>query len=139
MEIEEATKEFKSELSFSNEIKTDLDSASKWANFMAIMGFIGTAFVLLSGISIILFGVLTPSSRALENFPLSSMFFPIMGLLYVLIAVLYFFPSLYMYRFAGKLKKALATNLQEELVESFSNLKKWFKFIGIHCCPVKVF
>ncbi len=131
MEIEQPMTENQTELSFSNEIKTYLNTASKWATFMAVMGFIGTVLIVLAGISMTIFGTVLPNLMPHYNTVLPNMFFPMMGLLYILMAALYFFPSLYMYRFASKAKKALVNNTQEELNESFRNLKKWFKFIGI--------
>ncbi|NCU05397.1 MAG: DUF5362 domain-containing protein, partial [Chitinophagaceae bacterium] len=52
-------------------------------------------------------------------------------ILYLAIAVLYFFPCLYMYRFSVRMKRALYENNQDVLNSSFSSLKSCFKFMGI--------
>ena len=49
----------------------------------------------------------------------------------ILMVALYFFPCLFLFHFANKMKTALAANDQETLNISFQNLKKFFRFIGI--------
>jgi uncharacterized membrane protein (DUF485 family) len=44
---------------------------------------------------------------------------------------LYFFPCLFLFRFASKMKHALAANDQAQLNTSFQNLKSLFRFVGI--------
>ncbi|MBS1611091.1 MAG: hypothetical protein JSS70_20525, partial [Bacteroidetes bacterium] len=51
--------------------------------------------------------------------------------IYILIAAVYFFPCLFLFHFANKMKTALAANDQELLNTSFQNLKKLFRFMGI--------
>jgi hypothetical protein len=50
---------------------------------------------------------------------------------YLIFAILYFFPTLYLYRFATKLKLALKHDNQDYLDSSFQNISKMFRFIGI--------
>jgi hypothetical protein len=51
--------------------------------------------------------------------------------IYILIALLWFFPCLHLFHFANKMKLALTGNDQEMLNTSFKNLKACFKFMGI--------
>jgi hypothetical protein len=46
-------------------------------------------------------------------------------------AVVGFFPLLYMLRFANQMRTALDGNDQEKLNESFQNLKRYFRYFGI--------
>ena len=54
-----------------------------------------------------------------------------MGLIYVLIGLLYFFPVFYLFKFSSKVRTALATKNTQELDAAFENLKSHYKFIGI--------
>jgi hypothetical protein len=51
--------------------------------------------------------------------------------LYAGLALLYFFPCLYLFRFAQKMKQALNHSDQESLITSLGNLKACFRFMGI--------
>jgi len=102
-----------------------LTSTAKWATFLSILGFIGTGIMVFAGITMM---IISPMSKLGSpfGFPLT-----LLGLLYIVLAVLYFFPAYYLYNFARKSKVALYNNDQEELDESLMNLKKTFKFLGI--------
>ena len=55
----------------------------------------------------------------------------ILGFIYVIIALIYFFPISYLFKFAKKMKNALKSSDNTELTSAFSNLKSHYKFIGI--------
>jgi hypothetical protein len=50
---------------------------------------------------------------------------------YIVLAVIYFFPCLFLYRFSTKMKTALNGNEQTDLTLSFQNLKSLFRYIGV--------
>ena len=56
---------------------------------------------------------------------------PYLLIFYILFAVLYFFPCLYLLRFSNKMKLALVADDQEMLTDSFRNLKALFRYVGI--------
>ena len=51
--------------------------------------------------------------------------------MFIVAAVIWFFPLLYMLRFANQMKTALYGNDQENLNVSFQNLKRYFRYVGI--------
>lgn len=115
--------------------KSHLAEAAKWAKFLSIMGFIFCGFIVLIGL---FFGTFMSmfSSRYGENnpyndFPASTGFGASMAVLYIVIALIYFFPCLFLFRFSVKMKAALASNDQEVLNTSFQNLKASFRYVGI--------
>ena len=55
----------------------------------------------------------------------------IIGIFYLLITLLYFFPIRYLYIFSSKMKKAFEGNDSQEMTDAFENLKSHYKFIGI--------
>lgn len=116
-----------SALVISEQIMTHLNETRKWAKFISIMGFIGVGLIVIIALSIgsILNFV---ASMAPMPLPFSSFF---ITLIYLLIALLYFFPVRYLYLFSTKMETALMQKDQSELSASFENLKSVFKFIGI--------
>ena len=55
----------------------------------------------------------------------------IMAVFYILFALVYFFPCLYLFRFGSQMQLALRNNDQQMLTSSFKYLKSWFRFVGI--------
>ncbi len=52
-------------------------------------------------------------------------------IIYLLIAVLYFFPCLYLFNFSVRLKAALRDNDQVKLNQSLKSQKSLFKYVGV--------
>ena len=114
--------------------KNHLSSTASWAKFLAIMGFIACGLIVLMGIFA---GSLFErySSRS-EGFDRDGMigargFGAVAAVFYILLAVLYFFPCLFLFNFASKMKSALLSNDQDILNTSFQNLKKTFRYVGV--------
>jgi hypothetical protein len=103
-----------------------LKETAKWVNFLAIMGFIGIGLMVISAFFM---GAIFSSLPNSGDIPFNAG--PIMTGVYLLFAALYFFPVLYMYRFADKMKIALARKDEDVLTDAFINLKAHYKFIGI--------
>jgi hypothetical protein len=112
-----------------------LYATAKWGKFLAIVGFIGVGIMVLLGVfggSIMGAAMSTAmeNDQSMNNPMLGSMGF-LFGFFYLLIAVLYFFPVLYLYKFSTRMQDGLRTK-DEILVESsFESLKSLFKFMGI--------
>ena len=104
-----------------------LREAAKWAKFLAIIGFIMTGFIALFGLFFgSIMGSLPLGAGGLTSGTMSAMAF-----IYLLLAVVYFFPTLYFYRFATQTRAAIDAYDAEGLAESLGNLKSTFKFVGI--------
>jgi len=113
-----------------NELAIDsLRVSAKWSTFLSIIGFmliaalfIGTAFSAMSGQSELQgMQTMNPMAGVLKFMPL----------LYVLIAVIYFFPVYYLFKYASGMKKALNFRNSEMVAESLVYLKSHHKFLGI--------
>ncbi|HET9056160.1 MAG TPA: DUF5362 family protein [Chitinophagaceae bacterium] len=102
-----------------------LSEASRWGKFLAIVGFIFCGLLALSAFFV---GAIFSSfsSQLGTNFGGG-----IITVVYLLMAVLYFFPCYYLYNFSVKMQTALRVNDQQSLQASFSNLKSFYKFWGI--------
>ncbi|OIQ15385.1 MAG: hypothetical protein BM557_11495 [Flavobacterium sp. MedPE-SWcel] len=116
------------EMQLTDEAKGFLREAGKWAMFLSILGFIGLGFMLLGGISIFTMGSTLDNTGTTGGMPFS---FSTFGIIYILMAILYFFPILYLYKFAASTKQAILNNNTAKLTESIKNLKSHYKFIGI--------
>ena len=124
--MEENLTENTSELKLNNYAIGFLKETAKWVNFLAIMGFIGIGLIVIIAIFAgAIFSALPDSN------PYAEISGGIITVIYLLIAVLYFFPVLYMYRFADKMKTALRRNDEDALTDAFMHLKSHYKFIGI--------
>lgn len=112
------------------EIKSYLYETAKWGKFLSIVG-----FVMIGLFAIIMLFVVFAGGALMSEFgEAGAMAGAGMGftvVFYMLILGLYLFPTLYLYRFSTKMKIALDSNDQQNLSESFMNMKSVFKFWGI--------
>jgi hypothetical protein len=105
--------------------KTYLKSAAAWCKFLAILNFIGIGCMALGGSIAILPGSLVGSYTPVPV-PMA-----LLGFVYLALAVILFFPALYLYRFSTKTPLSLATNNVFELEDALKDMKSYWKFRGI--------
>jgi hypothetical protein len=109
--------------------KASLKTAASWSFFLAILGFIGVGFLVLAGL------MMGAMSGALSGMLAESGAFPfpvwILSFFYFAMAALYFFPMLYLFKFASNMKSALASDSTPRLTEAFVNLGRHYKILGI--------
>jgi|GEM_PF-269184 len=129
MESDEQVTGMQHQLEFNEEIRRYLDFTTRWGKFLAILGFIGTGFIFLAGIIFLTFGSTMNEFSSTPEFP--PFVNPLVGVIYLLMAVLYFFPCLYLFNFSNEVSKGLEMDNQEAFNFGFRNLKSLFKFMGI--------
>jgi uncharacterized membrane protein YjgN (DUF898 family) len=106
-----------------------LGEAAKWAKFLAIMGFI---FCALFVIFALFAGSIMGAAMSAAGSGMSSMFGSgVLTAIYLVLAAVYFFPCLYLFRFASQMQDAIRNHEQNKLQGSFKNLKACFRFLGI--------
>lgn len=113
-------------LELTKEALSNLYETRKWTHFLAIMGFIFIGFMILMGFAIKSF--LASMGEDAPQMPYSS---TLLGFIYLMIGLLYFFPVLYLFKFSKWMKTALANNNPSDLNEAFKNLKAHYRFIGV--------
>jgi len=107
-----------------------LKDTARWARFLGIVGFI------MCGLAVC-FAILAVTAMAgLFSQLGTGSFGGCLGaggvaLIYIILALIYFFPCLYLYNFGIRMKTALLNNDQEQLVVSFKNARACLRFIGI--------
>ena len=116
------------DLSIDPEGKNHLRAAAKWAKFLAIAGFTGLGMLIV--FSLVMGLQSTPSGTVQSpDDKTSELAGGIIGS--VLVGVLYFFPFLFLFRFAGKMKSAIDTGGGIGLNAAFQNLKITFRYLGV--------
>jgi magnesium-transporting ATPase (P-type) len=111
-------------------IQEHLLQTARWAKFLGIVGFIFSGLLLV----ISLFAFLSVGNQASNEYAYSksTAVNSLTSLLFLLaITVVWFFASLYIFRFATNMKSAIQNTDQLAFNESFSNLSKNYKFMGI--------
>ncbi|HKJ43606.1 MAG TPA: DUF5362 family protein [Sunxiuqinia sp.] len=104
-----------------------LNETRKWGYFLAIMGFIVIGLMVLAGLFMgLVFSTFKPAAMGNMPFP-PYIFAPV----YILIGLVYLFPTLYLLRFSTWTKKGLEAMSTENIHQAFRNLKSLFRFIGI--------
>lgn len=120
-----------SDFRLDTQIQQDLESTAKWGRFLAIVGFIMTG--LLVFLSFFVGAILNIASNQSRNeLPgLSGASSALITVMYLIIAVIYFFPCYYLYQFSSKMLRALPMRDEPLLKNSFQQLKNLFRFMGI--------
>ncbi|MGD0021890.1 MAG: DUF5362 family protein [Smithellaceae bacterium] len=101
-----------------------MPSIKSWTKFLSIMGFIGTGFMVLLGIFVIFAGNLIPKAA---NIP------AVMGIFYIVAAIFYLIPSVYLFKYSSAIGRFLGTKSEFEMESALSYQKSFWKFLGILC------
>jgi membrane-bound metal-dependent hydrolase YbcI (DUF457 family) len=125
MENLETTQPTESLITVNSDVKSYLLETAKWCKFLAIAGFVGMGILVLLGI-LVMVGLSIFRSISQTSFPMGAV-----GFVYIIFALIYYFPLSYMYKFSVNLKKGLNSNDQQSVNYGFENLKSLFKFMGI--------
>jgi len=119
------------ELIIDERAKGFLLDVCKWARFLSILGFIGIALMVLFAIIFgSLMGSIGDSFNSDSNYSVVNMSSGLFTVIYLLMAMVYFIPLLYLFRFATNTRSALQSNNQESLNAGFEFLKKHYRFLG---------
>lgn len=107
-----------------------LNEAAKWGKFLSVVGFI---FCIFLAIAAFFMPAVYSRFSALSQLPASATGIAATAItvVYLIFAVLLFFPCLYLNKFSNKMKVALTAVSQENFEDSFKNLKSLLKFYGI--------
>ena len=108
-----------------NEIRGYLLETSRWGKFLAIIGYVGIAFLVVFAIVMII-GFSAMGSVSDTDIPMGWF-----GGIYLIIALIYFFPVNYLFRFSDKINYGLKANDRQAITAGFINLKSLIKFMGI--------
>ncbi len=113
-------------LTLTEEAADYLLSTAKWSKFLAILGLIFTALIIIlsffAGAILKALGEYTGYTKMANGF---------LTVIYLFVGVLYIYPLIAMLKFSNFAILAVQQNSSEHLTESFRNLKGTYKFVGI--------
>ena len=123
------------------EIKNYLAEAARWARFIGIVGYVFTGLLVVGSFFVGAFmnfmANRAPATEGPNPFS-SGVFSVVMGAYFLVIALIYYFPSRYLHQFGVKTLKALHHHEQISFTQAFSRLKSFFKFFGVFTLVVLV-
>ncbi|MBP1665163.1 MAG: hypothetical protein H6Q23_23 [Bacteroidetes bacterium] len=113
-------------IEISQETLKDLNTIRKWTMFLSIIGFIGTASFLITGLFTGVFLSVFDTSDMSSGFPEWMSFIVI-----TLLTLVFLFPALYLFRFSKFTAEAVKAKDNLKFKKAFRNLKSYCVFIGI--------
>ncbi|MFZ1386840.1 MAG: DUF5362 family protein [Thiolinea sp.] len=115
----------------SERIVASLRKTRPWVLFIAILGFIFTALVVVASIPMFLGGSMMGGlDTGVPGMP-GTGFMVGMGVLYLLMGVIYFMASLYLLRYASAIKRAVTGLNASDLESALEAQASFWKLIGI--------
>ena len=109
----------------SDEMLAALKSTRPWVMFLSILGFICLAFMVLGSLMFIVVG-----SAVTQQAKLPAFFGPGFGMLELLLALIYFFPFLYLLRYGIAIGNIPGYG-QAAMERALQQQKSFWKFMGI--------
>jgi hypothetical protein len=103
-----------------------LNKTRKWAMFLAIIGFIFLGLIIVVGLLAGTFFKTFNAGFAQKDLPGFLTFIPV-----ILIAIIYFFPVLFLFRFSKHSANAILNYDKSEFHKAIKNLKFYFAYLGI--------
>jgi hypothetical protein len=101
-----------------------LRATKPWARLVSMVGFVGSGLILLVGLILPFVGAFSHNvGGAVGGIA--------MGIVYVLLGCLYFFPSLFLFRYASAIHRLLVTGDSESMELALSHQRSFWRFIGI--------
>jgi uncharacterized protein DUF5362 len=101
-------------------VAAQLQRTQPWVRFLSIMGFIVAGFMVLFGLVIGAVGAATGNYQTLGIMVM----YPIMGVVYV-------FPSIFLLRYADRIKTFVASGQEQDLAGALDAQRSFWKFAGI--------
>ncbi|MBK7434373.1 MAG: hypothetical protein IPI66_11035 [Chitinophagaceae bacterium] len=114
------------------EVQQHLSDAAKWARFIAIVGFVLCGILVLAELITVFDTDFSVGRRSNYDTRKTQEISPVFSLVILFVfTLLWFFVSLYTYRFAVKMRSAIANTDQFSFTDSMHNLARTYRFLGI--------
>jgi hypothetical protein len=125
-------------LKVTEDVRSYMYETAKWTKFLSIIGFIGTGFMVLISFSVGAIMSVMDNMLGDAN-PYAKLGTGALTVILLLSALLYFYPSLLLFKYSNAAKKAVLYEDQASLGIAVSKLKSFFKFWGILIIVVLAF
>lgn len=97
-----------------------------WVRFFSVLGFIGSAFMLLAGTVML---VTRGAASADGNLPAE--FWMMVGVFYLVFAFIYIYPSFKLWKYAARIGNLKASRSVMDLEGALNEQRAFWKFIGV--------
>lgn len=109
------------------EAKNLLNESARWGKILAIVGFVSIGLLVI----VALFMGAYLGSMPEDLTGLGSGGVAMISVIYIVFAIIYFFPALYLYRFSSHTLSGVKNNSDELIIDGLRNLKSMMKYVGI--------
>ncbi|MGB0847655.1 MAG: DUF5362 family protein [Thiolinea sp.] len=110
-------------------IVTSLRKTRPWVLLLAIMGFIGTAFIIIAAVGMLFGGSMMQGMEGAGAMP--GGFIYGMTAFYFILGIIYFMASLYLLKYAGSIKRAVTGMSLADLEAALAQQASFWKLMGI--------
>jgi hypothetical protein len=104
----------------------NINSIRKWTMFLSIIGFIVLGLIIVLGLLAGTFLTVFNTAKTGTGFSESILFFLLM-----LLAIVYFFPGIFLFRFSKHAAIAVHNIDAQEFYKAIRNLRFYFTFVGV--------
>jgi len=101
-----------------------LRQTKPWVTFLAVLGFIGCSLMVIGGLVMLVSGAAIGGMKG-------GAIGGALGLVYILMALLYFFPSYYLLQYGGGIKRFMLSRTSPDLESALNSQKSFWRFVGI--------
>ncbi|MGC4016497.1 MAG: DUF5362 family protein [Luteolibacter sp.] len=108
-----------------------LQMTRPWVRVCSILAFIAGGFMALGGIAIVIGGLVFSMSP--QRSP-NAMFPAGVGIVYIVVAALYIFPAIKLWRYGTAITSLMGTGASSDLVRAMDQQRSFWKFVGIMAC-----
>lgn len=104
-----------------------------WVRMFSVILFIGLAFMALAGIGMFFSGAVSMGSRPARSLsPFGGGGFMIaMGAIYLLLAMLYIFPGVKLWKYASRISRLEGSRSMQDLEQALNEQRAFWKFSGV--------
>lgn len=118
-------------LTVTEDIRSYIYETARWTKFLSIVGFVLTGIMILVSFSAgAIISAMNDKVGAANN-PWAALGGGFLTVLFLLSALLYFYPSLLLFKYANSAKQAVLFGDQPALSVAMGKMKSFFKFWGI--------
>ena len=107
-----------------------LAATKPWVRFLSILGFIFAGFMVLAGV-IVMLGGMAASSALGDEAAGTGIAGTFLGVFYIVFSLMYFFPSLFLFKYASAIGRAIDSHSSDDIADALVSQKSFWKFAGI--------
>lgn len=111
-----------------------LAATKPWVRFLSVITFIGAGFMLLAALVMTVAGgagMFAAASNDGMPKALAGSMGVILAAVYVVLAVVYIYPGVKLWKYASSIGRLIQSGSAEDLVEALKQQKSFWKFVGI--------